>query len=137
LARNQGQPIGGKIEITMQKVLHIEDNLANQILVERVLQSAGYEVVRATDGRTGIQLANETSPDLILIDMGLPDIDGQTVVTMLKQLPSLNDTPMVAITALPPEQAFLTAERYGLSGCILKPIDINRFPDQIADFLEG
>jgi CheY-like chemotaxis protein len=121
----------------MQKILHIEDNVANQILVERVLQSAGYEVLQASDGQSGIRFAQEGSVDLVLIDMGLPDIDGQTVVTMLKQIPALQDTPMVAITALPPEQALMTAERYGLSGCILKPIDIANFPDQIAAFIRG
>jgi CheY-like chemotaxis protein len=121
----------------MQKILHIEDNVANQILVERVLQSAGYEVLQASDGHSGIQFAQEGSLDLVLIDMGLPDIDGQTVVTMLKQIPALHNTPMVAITALPPEQALMTAERYGLSGCILKPIDIANFPDQIAAFIRG
>lgn len=121
----------------MQKILHIEDNVANQILVERVLQSAGYEVLQASDGHSGIRFAQEGSVDLVLIDMGLPDIDGQTVVTRLKQIPALHNTPMVAITALPPEQALMTAERYGLSGCILKPIDIANFADQIAAFIRG
>lgn len=119
----------------MIRILHIEDNLANQILVERVLQSAGYEVVHASDGQTGIEIAQGGDLDLILIDMGLPDIDGQTVVTMLKQLPGLNKTPIVAITAWPAERALMIAERYGLSGCILKPIDVAGFPRQVAAFL--
>ena len=119
----------------MTTILHIEDNLANQILVERVLESAGFSVLRAPDGRTGVLMAQERNLDLILIDMGLPDIDGQTVVSMLKQLPDLADTPMVAITAWPPEQALVTAERYGLTGCILKPIDVATFPNQITSFL--
>ena len=123
-------------EFIMFRILHIEDNLANRILVERILESAGYEVLRAEDGSTGVRLAAEGDLDLILIDMGLPDIDGQTVVTLLQQLPGLENTPMVAITALPPEQALMTAERYGLAGCILKPIDVAAFPEQIAAFLE-
>jgi CheY-like chemotaxis protein len=119
----------------MKTILHIEDNLANQILVQRVLETEDYMVVHAADGQTGIQMARERDFDLILIDMGLPDIDGQTVVTMLQQLPKFLATPMVAITAWPAEQAKMTAERYGLAGCILKPIDIRRFPEQIASFL--
>ena len=119
------------------KILHIEDNLANQILVQRVLESEGYEIMHAADGRTGIQMAQEIDVDLILIDMGLPDLDGQTVVTMLQQMPKFKATPMVAITAWPAEQAHITAERYGLSGCILKPIDVRQFPEQIASFLPG
>ncbi|MFN2222477.1 MAG: response regulator, partial [Candidatus Promineifilaceae bacterium] len=109
------------------RILHIEDNLANQILVERVLQSAGYQVLHASDGQTGVQLAQGGNLDLILIDMGLPDIDGQTVVTMLKQIPGLQDTPIVAITAWPAERALMIAERYGLTGCLLKPIDVADF----------
>jgi CheY-like chemotaxis protein len=119
----------------IMKILHIEDNLANQILVQRVLESEGYWILHAADGRTGIQMARENEVDLILIDMGLPDLDGQTVVTMLQQMPEVKGTPMVAITAWPAEQALITAERYGLSGCILKPIDVKQFPKQIASFL--
>jgi len=119
----------------MTTILYIEDNLANQILVQRVLESEGYTLLHASDGQSGIQMAREGQLDLILIDMGLPDIDGQTVVTMLKQLPKLESTPMVALTAWPAEQAKMTAERYGLSGCILKPIDVTKFPGQIAAFI--
>ncbi|HSG14985.1 MAG TPA: response regulator [Anaerolineae bacterium] len=121
----------------MIRILHIEDNLANQILVQRVLESEGYGIVHAADGRSGIQFAQESEFDLILIDMGLPDLDGQTVVTMLQQMPKFEATPIVAITAWPAEQALMTAERYGLSGCILKPIDVKEFPGQIAAFLPG
>jgi CheY-like chemotaxis protein len=120
----------------MVRILHIEDNLANQILVERVLQPAGYHVLHASDGQTGIQMAQEGHVDLILIDMGLPDIDGQTVVSMLKQIPGLQKTPIVAITAWPAERALMIAERYGLSGCILKPIEVAGFPKQVAAFLD-
>ncbi|MCI0395761.1 MAG: response regulator [Chloroflexi bacterium] len=121
----------------MKTILHIEDNPANTILVERILEAHGYRVVHAADGESGIQAALASEPDLILIDMGLPDIDGQTVVTLLKQLPTLQGIPLVAITAWPPEQALEIARRYGLAGCLLKPIDVKTFPQQIAQFLEG
>ena len=119
----------------MTTILHIEDTKANQILVQRVLEAEGYQIINAADGKTGIQAAMAQAPDLILIDMGLPDIDGQTVVTHLKQLPRLNAVPMVAITAWPAEKALETADRYSLSGCILKPIDVRNFPRQIAGYL--
>jgi CheY-like chemotaxis protein len=121
--------------LAMTTILYIEDNLANQILVQRVLEPDGYTLLHAADGQTGIQMARESQVDLILIDMGLPDIDGQTVVTMLKQIPKLESTPMVALTAWPAEQAKMTADRYGLSGCILKPIDVTDFPKQVASFI--
>lgn len=120
----------------MTTILHIEDNRANQVLVERVLAAEGYHITHAADGESGIQAAMCGKPDLILIDMGLPDIDGQTVVTHLKQIPYLQTVPMVAITAWPAEKALETAKRYGLSGCILKPIDVKSFPRQIAKYVE-
>jgi two-component system, cell cycle response regulator DivK len=119
----------------MATILLIEDNEANRILVERVLTAAGHTVLTAVDGATGIELAVGSTPDLLLIDMGLPDIDGQTVVALLKQMPETENIPMVAITAWPAETALETAERYGLSGCILKPIDVRDFPQQISQFL--
>jgi CheY-like chemotaxis protein len=63
-------------------------------------------------------------------------MDGQTVVTLLKQLSFLKDKPMVAITAWPAEKAFEIAKRYDLAGCILKPIDVKAFPGLIAQYLE-
>jgi CheY-like chemotaxis protein len=129
----QGQTI---VIDRMTTILHIEDNRANQVLVERVLAAEGYQITHAADGESGIQAAMSGKPDLILIDMGLPDIDGQTVVTQLKQIPTLQNVPMVAITAWPAEKALETAKRYGLSGCILKPIDVKSFPRQIAEYVE-
>ena len=122
--------------LPMKTILLIEDILENRLLIERVLEASDYVVLQAPDGETGIQSAIANKPDLILIDMGLPDIDGQTVVTMLKQLPTVRNIPMVAVTAWPAEKALETAERYGLRGCILKPIDIRTFPQQIAEFLD-
>jgi CheY-like chemotaxis protein len=119
----------------MATILHIEDYRPNQVLIERILQARGHEVLHAADGETGIQYAIEYVPDLILIDMGLPDIDGQTVVTLLKQMSFLERTPMIAITAWPAEKAYEIADRYELAGCILKPIDIKTFPGTIEEFL--
>ena len=105
----------------MKTIIYIEDTRANRILVDRVLESEGYRILQAPDGETGIRLAMSESPDLILIDMGLPDIDGQTVVTLLQRMPDLQKTPIVAITAWPAETAYQLTDRYGLAGCILKP----------------
>lgn len=119
----------------MATILHIEDYRPNQVLIERILLARGHKVIHAADGESGIEAAIDYVPDLILIDMGLPDIDGQTVVTLLKQLSFLEGTPMIAITAWPAEKAFEIAERYELAGCILKPIDIKSFPGLIEGFL--
>ncbi len=119
----------------MATILYIEDNPSNRLLIERTMAGRGHDIVYAFDGESGLEAAIEHVPDLILVDMGLPDIDGQTVVTLLKQMPSVKDKPMVAITAWPAAQAYQITERYGLAGCILKPIDVKSFPQRIADFL--
>lgn len=116
-------------------ILQIEDNAANTILIERVLEPHGYRLLHAADGETGFSLAVSEKPDLILIDMGLPDIDGQTVVSLLKQIPELQDVIIVAITAWPAAKAAQMADQYGCHGCIIKPIDVKSFPQQIADYL--
>lgn len=123
--------------VQMKTILLIEDNTANKILVERVLGAAGYKIIHAEDGETGIQSAIDNVPDLILIDMGLPDIDGQTVLTTLNQLPNFRGIPKVAITAWPAEKAFETADRYGFDGCIVKPIDVPSFADQISRYFKS
>lgn len=117
-------------------ILQIEDNQANKLLVERVLEPRNYRLLHAADGETGVTIAIEEKPDLILIDMGLPDVDGQTVVTLLKQIPDLQHVPIVAITAWPSEKAQEMAQRYGCDGCITKPIDVKTFPDQIGYYLK-
>lgn len=120
-----------------QKVLLIEDNTESFILVNRVLSARGYEVLHAPDGERGIQLAVEAEPDLILIDIGLPDIDGNTVVALLRQIGDLEGAPLVAITAWPPDIAQDICDRYGFDGLITKPISVRDFPQQIASFLGG
>lgn len=119
----------------MKTILQIEDNHANQILVERILFQHDYRLLHAPDGETGVQIAIDERPDLILVDMGLPDVDGQTVVTMLRQIPDLQDVPLVAITAWPEAKAMEMAQRYGCNGCITKPIDVKKFPSQIEQYL--
>jgi two-component system, cell cycle response regulator DivK len=119
----------------MKTILYIEDNRANQILVERILEPHAYRLLLADDGGTGIQMALAENPDLILLDMGLPDVDGQTIVSLLKQMPTLQAVPIVILTAWPAEKALEMAERYGCDGCLTKPIDIKAFPQQVARFL--
>jgi two-component system cell cycle response regulator DivK len=120
----------------MKTILQIEDNHANRLLVERVFENIPeYRLIQAEDGESGVGLALEEKPDLILLDMGLPDIDGQTVVTLIRQIPELKDTAVVAITAWPEDKAEEMAARYGCDGVILKPIDIRTFPHQVAQYL--
>jgi two-component system cell cycle response regulator DivK len=119
----------------MKKILHIEDNRANRLLIERVLEPHGYELIQAEDGETGVGLAMDEKPDLILVDMGLPDIDGQTIAILIRQIPELQRIPLVAITAWPEDRAREMADQYGFDGCITKPMDILAFPGLVAHYL--
>lgn len=119
----------------MKTILQIEDNIANKLLVERVLEPHDYRLLHAPDGETGVSMALAYRPDLILMDMGLPDIDGQTVVTLMRQIPELQETTIIAVTAWPAATALQMAQSYGCDGCITKPIDVKSFPTVIAHFL--
>ena len=120
----------------MKTILQIEDNHANRLLVERVLEPHNYRLLHAADGETGVALALEAHPDLILVDMGLPDVDGQTIVTLLKQIPEMKKIPIVAITAWPADKALEMAQQYGCDGCITKPINVKFFAQQVAAYFE-
>ena len=119
----------------MKTVLLIEDSLENTILVDRVLGASGYEMLHAATGEGGIQMAVEQVPDLVLIDIGLPDVDGHTVVTLLRQVDELAGVPLVAITAWPADIAQEMCDRYGYDGVIIKPISVRHFPKQIEKYL--
>jgi signal transduction histidine kinase len=107
------------------------------MLVNQVLYSAGYEVMEAEDGIEGIRLARETKPDLILMDINMPGLDGYEAATKIKGLPGLAATPIIAMTANVVEGDRERALTAGCDGYLPKPIDIDALPDQIDEFLSG
>lgn len=119
----------------MKKVLYVEDNRANRILIGRLLDSR-YELIFAEDGETGLRLAEEVQPDLILMDIGLPDFDGQTVGAMIRQIPELKDVRIVALTAWPEAAVSELVSRYNFNGSISKPIDVSTFPSLVESYLQ-
>jgi len=121
----------------MAHILIIEDNYDSLRLAVRLLERSGHSVVIAQDGEMGLTTAFGGRPDIILIDMGLPDLDGQTVAAILRQQPGLLDVPLVAFTAWPEATAHEMARAYGCDGVISKPIDTRRFAMQVEQFLRG
>jgi CheY-like chemotaxis protein len=120
-----------------QKILYIEDNELNRKLVCRILEQEGYTVINAVDGLSGIQTALAAKPDLILMDLNLPGLDGHEAATKIKSVTALANTPIVALTAsaMPGDR-----ERSLVSGCdgyITKPIQRASFVAQVRAFLEG
>ena len=118
-------------------ILYIEDNRDNQRLVQRVLGARGFNVQIAEDGPSGIQMARESNPDLILVDMGIPGLDGYETTTRLRGLPHLNKTPIVALTADGTTGARERALVAGCNGFLSKPIDTRRLPTQIEEYIGG
>lgn len=118
-------------------ILYIEDNLDNQRLVKRILDARGYHVLLANDGPSGLALARETQPALILVDINIPGLDGYETTTRLRSMPHLSDTPVIALTA---DSRVGVRERSLVAGCsgyITKPIDPRGLPDVILEFIEG
>lgn len=99
------------------------------------MEARNYQVIHASDGEAGLQAALAERPHLILIDLGLPDIDGQTLVTVMKQMPELQQTPLVVVTAWPEDTARAMVLAYGCDGFISKPINTRSFADQISQYL--
>lgn len=121
----------------MTKILLIEDIPDNAELVRRALSASGYEIILAADAETALQMALAEIPDLILLDLGLPDYDGQTLAGWLRDEPVLDATPIVALTAWPEETARQMVESYGCNGYINKPIvKVNEFVARINSFLK-
>jgi len=117
------------------KVLYIEDNVENRTLVKRVLEAEGYVVLEADDGIDGLRIVREKAPDLILIDINLPEVDGYEITTRLRRMEGLNNIPIVALTANVLKGDRERSLGAGCDGYIQKPIDVDLLPAQIAAFL--
>jgi len=83
----------------MKRILYIEDNVRNMRLVRKILNHAGYEMIGAAEGLIGLEIAQNEKPDLILMDVNLPDIDGLEATARLKSNPELANIPVIALTA--------------------------------------
>src|SRR6478609_10677368 len=118
----------------MAKILHIEDDPANRLLVRKLLTSAGFEVVEAADGLEGVRKAMTERPDLVLVDIAIPGLDGYEVTLRLRSEPQLRGMPIVAITA---EGDRDTSLAVGCDGFLQKPIDARSFADTVRGYLEG
>jgi two-component system, cell cycle response regulator DivK len=111
----------------MSTILIVEDNAKNMKLVRDVLQHQGYTTLEAETGRAGLDLALSERPDLVLMDIQLPDIDGTTVLARIREDKSLDAMPVLAVSAsvMPDEQRRIVHS--GFDGFIAKPISIKPF----------
>jgi signal transduction histidine kinase len=118
----------------MSRVLHIEDDPRNRLLVRKLLSADGHEVIDATDGLEGVRQAITQRPDLVLVDLNIPGLDGYEVTLRLRSEPSLSGVPIVAITA---EGDRETSFAVGCDGFIQKPIDARNFATLVQRYVQG
>ena len=116
------------------RILYVEDDEQLVRLVRAMLPEERYEVIEARDGLEALQRAPKEHPDLLLLDLGLPEIDGYAVATKLRALASLDGVPFVAVTAHGDRERALAL---GFDGFLDKPFDVDLFPGQIAAYLAG
>jgi two-component system cell cycle response regulator DivK len=123
----------------MPTVLYIEDNRDNRMLVRRILMASDYDfqVVEADNARTGIEMAQQNPPDLILMDMSMPEMDGLTATRLMRDMDNLRDIPIVALTANAMEGDREKSLEAGCTGYIRKPIDVDKLPDEVIHYIRS
>jgi len=117
------------------RILVVEDNPKNLKLVRDVLNYAGYEVIEATTGEEGVRLATEAAPDLVLMDLQLPGIDGSEALRQIRDGARSRHIPIVAVTAFAMDEDRDNAFASGFDGYVEKPISVRGLPQQVEDFL--
>mgnify|MGYP005849846659 CR=1 FL=1 len=117
------------------RILYIEDNPQNMRLVRKMLKLGGYDMIEATDGLTGVAVAARERPDLILMDINLPDIDGLEATARLKAAPDMAHIPVIALTA---NAMHGDRERFIAAGCdgyLAKPVTKTELLNTVAHYL--
>jgi two-component system cell cycle response regulator DivK len=120
---------------TNHTILHIEDNFENRILVRRILQYSGYEVLEAENAYEALEILESSTPDMILMDINMPDIDGYSLTRQLKSNIKFRNVPIVAITANVMKGDREKSLLAGCDGFIAKPINVDSFIEQIEGFM--
>ena len=120
----------------MTKILYVEDNPDNVYMLTRRLKKKGFELIIAGDGQEGIDKAVEEKPDLILMDLSLPTMDGWTATTKIKEIEEVKDIPIIALSAHAMPEHRDRALKAGCSDYDTKPVDIKRLLSKMGQYIE-
>lgn len=120
----------------MPRVLYIEDNADNRMLVRRILMASDIDVDEIDNALDGIQMAQDNPPDLILMDISMPGMDGLSATERIRAIPHLDRVPIIALTANVREGDREMTIEAGCDGYIGKPIDVDKFPDQVIKYMK-
>ena len=119
----------------IKTILVVEDNELNMKLVRNILTIGKYHVLEAMDAESGIQLARDQRPNLVLMDIQLPDMNGLCAAKIIKEDPSLKHIPIVALTSYAMQGDKEKAIEAGCAGYIAKPIDTRKFLETVSQFI--
>lgn len=122
--------------MTKRRILVIEDNMDNMTLISDVLRSLDYDVIQATDGEEGVSTARETIPDLILMDLSLPRLDGWAATQILKADQELYHIPIIALTAHAMIGDREKAIEAGCDDYITKPINLAELAQKLSHYIQ-
>ena len=120
----------------MIKILYVEDNPDNVYMLTRRLKKKGFELIIAGDGQEGIDKAIEESPDLILMDLSLPTMDGWTATAEIKKIEEIKDIPIIALSAHAMPEHRDRAIKAGCSDYDTKPVDIKRLLSKMGQYIK-
>jgi CheY-like chemotaxis protein len=119
----------------MSKILLVEDNEMNRDMLSRRLERKGFEVLIAVDGQAGVDMASTASPDIILMDLSLPVMDGWEATRRIKADPATQGIPVIALTAHAMKEDEQKARDAGCDDYDTKPVNLNRLLDKIGNLL--
>lgn len=120
-----------------QMVLLVEDNLDNRIIYSTILRHHGFRVVDAVTGHEALDKAADERPDVILLDISIPGIDGWQVARHLKSSPETRDVPIIAVTAHALAEHEERARDVGCDGYLAKPVSPGRVLEEVRRFMKG
>jgi len=118
-----------------ETILYIEDNLDNRRLIRRLLNAEGYQFAEAGNAAEALEVLKTLHPDLILMDINMPDMDGYTLTAHIRTMPGFQSIPIVALTANVMRGDRERSLEAGCDGYIQKPIDIDLLPQQLERYL--
>ena len=120
----------------IKTILVVEDNKLNMKLVNGLIKIGKYRMIEAIDAESGIELIREQRPDLVLMDIQLPGMDGLSATKIIKEDPDLKDIPIVALTSYAMQGDKEKALAAGCTGYIAKPIDTRKFLETVSQYLK-
>jgi two-component system, cell cycle response regulator DivK len=121
---------------TMTTILYVEDNPDNRLLIRRILQVEGFDILEASSAAEAMKVLENIIPELILMDINMPEVDGFTLMARLKKMPEFKNTPIIALTANVMRGDREKTLEAGCDGYIQKPVDVDELPAQINRFLK-